>query len=171
MPSKSKTKGNNWELDLCKILSTIFGGSFTRVPNSGAFTGGKHFSRRASLSETQNKIYKGDIITPDHMPKLMVEAKSYADFRFHQLIIPGELKQLDVWIDQVNQASDPGDVSLICFKINRRGSFIAVPEWIAKNCTFTNHSRYISPFGNHYLTEMVSFLNENKDVVMKLSSK
>ena len=89
MTAKSKIKGNAGERELCKLLSEIFLGSFVRVPNSGANVGGKNVHRRASLSTTQDRAFRGDIIPPDHLPKLIIESKSYKSFPFHQLLQPG----------------------------------------------------------------------------------
>ena len=44
MTSKSKSKGKSWERDVCVFLSKLYNDSFIRVPNSGAYTGGKNES-------------------------------------------------------------------------------------------------------------------------------
>ena len=45
MTSKSKSKGKSWERDVCVFLSKLYNDSFIRVPNSGAYTGGKKIGR------------------------------------------------------------------------------------------------------------------------------
>ena len=70
MTAKSKIKGNAGERELCKLLSEIFLGSFVRVPNSGANVGGKNVHRRASLSTTQDRAFRGDIIPPRSSPEI-----------------------------------------------------------------------------------------------------
>src|SRR5690606_18510619 len=97
-------------------LSELFGGSFIRSANSGAFIGGKNAARKSNLSEGQIKGLKGDIVPPDDMPRLVLEAKFYADFRFHQLLQPGPQPVLDEWIAQAMDAIDEGDLWFVCFK-------------------------------------------------------
>lgn len=163
----SKRKGNAGELELCKKLMAIFGGSFIRVPNSGAFTGGKNAFRKEILSETQNRTSKGDIIPPDHMPKLVLEAKFYKDFRFHQLLQPGPCAQLDEWIDQAMDAVDDGDVWFVCFKINLRGWYIAVPVEGSETYFFENHCRYTGDYGTFLVTSAIEFFTQNRDVLLR----
>lgn len=170
MPSKSKNKGSGYERELCKYLGEVFGGSFTRVPNSGAMTGGKNSFRRTSLSDTQNRIYRGDIITPDHLPKLVLEAKFYAEFRFHQLLQPGPMPQLDEWIGQCQDAIDEGDLWLICFKINLRGSYVAVSEEFCDGFTFGNHAVYENEIGRFRVTDLKDFFSRNRDAILKKSA-
>ena len=49
--NKSKTKGKTWERDVVLFLSELYKQSFIRVPNSGAYVGGKNEYRKAYLSE------------------------------------------------------------------------------------------------------------------------
>ena len=65
MSSKSKTKGNNFEREISTYLSDLYGLSFLRVPNSGAYVGGLNAQRRATLAAGQIKTFRGDIIPPD----------------------------------------------------------------------------------------------------------
>jgi len=125
MTSKSKVKGNAFERDICKYLISAYGGSFTRVPDSGAFTGGKNAHRRSTLSEGQIRAHKGDIIPPDEWVKFNCECKSYASFPFHRLLFNGPVPQLEGWLEQLMEASDPGDFDVLFFKITRIGKFIA----------------------------------------------
>ncbi|RYD65948.1 MAG: hypothetical protein EOP83_06240 [Verrucomicrobiaceae bacterium] len=168
--SKSKNKGSGYERDLCKFLGGVFNGSFIRSANSGAFVGGFNAARKAKLSDTQIRGQKGDLISPDHMPKLVIEAKFYGEFRFHQLIQPGAVPQLDEWIAQCLDASDEHDLWLICFKINLRGSFVVVPSKHAAEFTFGNHSVYNSEHGRFFVTEMTEFFTTNREAVLRLSA-
>lgn len=77
MASSAKQKGNSWEREICKFLGETLGGNFQRVPNSGAYIGGKNVHRKASLEVGQARAAKGDIIPPDALPKLNLEAKNY----------------------------------------------------------------------------------------------
>lgn len=72
----SKNKGKSWERDICKFLGNTLGGSFIRVPNSGAFIGGSNASRKVMLSDGQVRQAKGDIVPPDELIKLNIEAKT-----------------------------------------------------------------------------------------------
>ena len=119
MPSKSKNKGNGFERVIAHELTDVFGYNFERVPNSGAFVGGKNNTRYNNLSKSQQLIYEGDILVPDELAHMKIECKNYKDFAFHQLLT--ENKQLDSWIEQA--VSDEKTWFLI-YKINRRGTFV-----------------------------------------------
>jgi hypothetical protein len=168
MPSKSKNKGNRGEAELAKILGNIFTGNFARVPNSGAMVGGLNAYRKHTLSQIQNRIYRGDLIPPDHMPKFVVESKNYDEFRFHQLMSPGKCLLLDEWISQTIDCIDPGDAWFVCFKITRISWFCAVPIF-DQNYVFNNYSVYNSVHGKFHITELNDFFETNKDKIMELS--
>lgn len=163
--SKSKTKGNAGELQLCKLLGNIFEGSFIRSPNSGAYIGGKNVFRKATLSVQQAANRKGDVVPPDFLPKLVLECKSYSEFRFHQLIQPGACAQLDEWVQQMLDVIDPGDEWFVVFKINRMGWFVVVPEIASDGYVFGSHARYEGPLGAFRVTELESFFRANKALV------
>lgn len=170
MPSKSKNKGNRGETELAALLSSIFDGHFARVPNSGAMIGGKNNVRKATLSDTQNRIYRGDLIPPDHMLGFVCESKNYAEFRFHQLMTPGPCPQLDEWIGQTLDCVEPGDAWFVCFKIVRTAWFVAVPE-LGQGYVYGNSCRYAGRHGSVQVTELTGFFRENKDRVMWCSSR
>ena len=67
-------------------------------------------ARKAALSAGQTVVMKGDIVPPDHLPRLVLECKSYKEFRFHQLMQPGRMPQLDQWAEQCRAVVDPADV-------------------------------------------------------------
>lgn len=167
----SKAKGNSGELELCKKLKAIFNGSFIRVPNSGAFTGGKNAFRKEVLSENQTRSSKGDIIPPDFMPKLVLEVKWYKDFLFHQLLQPGPCPQLDEWIGQAMDAVDSGDVWYVAFKINRRGWYIAIPHEGSSVYTFKNSCDYAGDHGRFIVTDCLGFFEDNRDIVLSLTKR
>jgi hypothetical protein len=100
MPSKAKTKGSQFERELAKYLSDLYGESFVRIPNSGAYIGGLNTHRKTNLSENQIKSFKGDIVPPDSWVNFNAEAKNYNDFPFHQ-VVTGKCKQLETWLDQL----------------------------------------------------------------------
>lgn len=168
MPSNRKEKGNRGERELSKLLSPLFGGNFARVPTSGAMVGGKNAFRRETLSDTQNKIFKGDLIPPDHMPHCVLECKSYKDFLFHQLITPNACPQLDEWIQQTLECVDEGDCWFVCIKITRLGWFICVPDSI--DYQFGNYARYSGTLGTFRITGMNEFFKTNREMVLRLSA-
>lgn len=127
MPSKSKSKGNAWELDVAKFLSETYGESFLRVPSSGAFVGGKNTHRKSSLDQGQLSSKKGDIHPPMAWKYFNIECKSYADFPFHQLWY-ADVKILDAWIQQQKDVEDVGDLNLILIKISRKEKWVVYPD-------------------------------------------
>ena len=127
MPSKSKAKGNSWELEVAKFLSSTYNESFLRVPSSGAFVGGKNNFRKASLDQSQLQSKKGDIHPPDAWTHFNMECKSYKDFPFHQLWY-ADVKILDSWIQQQHEVEDEGDLNLILIKISRKDKWVVYPQ-------------------------------------------
>ena len=128
MSNKSKNKGKSWERDVCNFLSELYDDSFIRVPNSGAFVGGKNEFRKEYLSDEQIKLSRGDIIPPLHYPFFLAECKNYAEFPFHSLFSKSTIPLLDTWIDQVeHDVTSPNDLWLLFIKITRKGSYILYP--------------------------------------------
>jgi hypothetical protein len=125
MSNKSKNKGKSWERDVCNFLSKLYDDSFIRVPNSGAFVGGKNEFRKETLSEEQIKLSRGDIIPPLHYPYFLAECKNYAEFPFHSLISKTSIPLLDTWIDQVeHDVTNKNDLWLLFIKITRKGQYV-----------------------------------------------
>lgn len=172
MTGKAKIKGNSWENQLAKFLRILFQGSFIRVPNSGAFIGGKNAHRRDSMSDNQILAAKGDLQTPDFMPKLVLECKFYADFPWHSLLTPGYVLQLDAWIKQTKECIQEEDLWMVAFKINRRGSFICFDYDVAIDNKFVlgNHSVYTNADGKYVITDLEEMFTANKDIILKLSA-
>ena len=90
-----------------------------------------------------------------------------ADFPWH-LVLTGECKQLDTWLDQLLDVEDEGDLNLLFMKFNRKGQYVAVQgklAWVADNCIF-----YSSPkHGDWVLMEFTSFFKLNKDLIKTYS--
>lgn len=126
MPSKSKAKGNAWELDVSKFLTDTYGETFIRIPSSGAFVGGKNNARKEILGEAQLQSKKGDIHPPMDWKHWNIECKSYGDFPFHQLWT-SDVKILDAWIQQQKDVEDAGDLNLILVKISRKDKWVIYP--------------------------------------------
>lgn len=174
MTSKAKQKGNAWEREICVFLGETLGGNFQRVPNSGAYMGGKNVFRKATMSDTQMRAAKGDIIPPDDLPNLNLEAKNYADIAFHQ-ILDGACKQLDAWIDQTEEPADPTDISFTIFKITRKGSWVAFKASNLEHFDMTGLSyvTYRKSFNTEQACDYVivtheAFFTQNKAAVRKL---
>lgn len=127
MPSKSKAKGNAWELEVAKFLSETYNESFLRVPSSGAFVGGKNNFRKSTIDKAQLQSKKGDIHPPMGWNHFNLECKSYADFPFHQLWYT-DVKILDSWIAQQKDVEDEGDLNLILIKISRKEKWVVYPQ-------------------------------------------
>jgi hypothetical protein len=126
MPSKSKTKGNSWELEVAKFLSETYNESFLRIPSSGAFVGGKNNFRKATIDAAQLQGKKGDIHPPAAWTHWNIECKNFADFPFHQLWY-ADVKILDSWIAQQKEVEDEGDLNLILIKISRKEKWVVYP--------------------------------------------
>ena len=163
MPSKQKAKGNAFERQIADHLSAIYELNFERVPNSGAFTGGKNITRYNTLSESQKLIYDGDILVPEELRNIKIECKSYKDFGFHQLLT--ENKLLDSWIDQ---AKVDFKIWFLIFKINRRGTFVVFDRTVWKTVKYSGC--YVNYKGN-YIIPMEGFFETNKVRIRKLSDK
>ena len=82
MTSPQKAKGNNFERDVAKHLSTVFGLNFTRVPTSGAMTGGMNAAVLERLSGSQKLLLEGDLIPPDELYNMKIECKTRKTFSF-----------------------------------------------------------------------------------------
>ena len=167
MGKQSKVKGDVGERELARILSAHLGGSFIRTPGSGSYVGGSNTTRKLNMSVTQVASRRGDLTPPDHLPGLVIESKAYADFRFHQLMTPGGCSQLDGWLAQTVASGEPGDLCLTCFKIVRRGWWVAVPDhaW-----TVGSHARYHGPDGVVVVTGLEGWLRDNAGLIAGLAS-
>lgn len=162
MTSPQKSKGNSFERYIAKHLSDIFELNFERVPNSGAFTGGKNISRYSKLTEAQKLIYDGDILMPEELGNIKIECKSYKDFAFHNILKSNST--LDDWIEQ---AKVDFKIWLLIFKINNRGSYIVFDKNTWKSVVYSdNYANYKS----NYIIPLDGFFERNKKILLKLSS-
>ena len=166
MPSKSKNKGSSFERDIAKRLSDLFGESFIRVTNSGAYIGGKNTARKDTLSEAQIRHSKGDIVPGPSFGRMNAEAKNYADFPFHQLFT-GSCRQLDGWIEQMLEVADEGDFNILFMKFTRKGTYVVVPHnqnWDPTLSSFTYRSRQQV----WQIFDLEQFLNKNRESIAAL---
>ena len=165
--SKSKNKGNTWERTLAKFLSDTHQASFIRAPHSGAYIGGTNSFRKATLDQSQVKSFKGDIVPPENWTYFNAEAKSYADFPFHQLYT-GTIPILEKWIGQLLEVANDGDFNVLLMKFNRKGSYIACQQTPSLTLN-PNYSTYISPtYGPWIIQDFESFWNANSKEIEKI---
>ena len=163
---KSKNKGKSYERDIANFLTELYDESFTRVPYSGAFVGGQNIVRTETLSEDQTRGYKGDIHPGPSFPKLVIEAKNYGEFPWHNLALRKPIVMLDDWIQQAKDACEPDDKWLLCVKITRQGQFVL---W--DPAMWQIPLQYAGPFYEDYIyREFDSFWKEHKDCVKELST-
>jgi hypothetical protein len=170
--SASKRKGSSWERDIANHLSELYKEKFIRVQNSGAFVGGKNASRKQTLDEGQIRSLKGDIVPPSSWIHFNCEAKSYADFPFHQLF-QGHVKILETWIDQCMEVADQDDVNLLIMKFNRKGKYVAIQlQKDYEKLTFQHNLIYNSiNHGNWAFVDYDSFWQNNAAIIKKFSQK
>lgn len=163
MPSPQKTKGSGFEREIAKFLSEKYDESFIRAPGSGAYVGGKNQVRKEVLHEGQIRSFKGDIVPGHSFSKMNAECKFYADFPFH-LLLTGECKQLDSWLDQLLDVEDEGDMNILFMKFNRIGRFVVVQpklSWITDNFIFYASKKY----GDWIIVEFNNFFEHNAGLV------
>ncbi len=163
----SKAKGSRGELELCRILGGLLGGAFLRAPGSGAFVGGKNAARKVVMSEAHVRTSKADIVPPDHLPRMVVESKFYAEFPFHLLLRAGPIPLLDSWLAQTLDAADAGDAAFLAFKINGKSWFVGVPEAEAWHYVWANHARYSGASGDWRLADLGVFFSNNREAVLR----
>lgn len=166
MANKSKNKGKAFERQVAKFLSEVFQLNFERVPNSGAFIGGKNQFRKEKLSEEQQLLMDGDIITPSELSHVSLECKSYKSFRWHLLYEDGGENQLNTWIDQVSNTSKP--LWFLCFKINNQGEFVVFDT--IHDQFYLSSPYMIYHYNNHqyYIVNMKNFFKDKKDKILEL---
>lgn len=123
MPSASKSKGNRGEREVADRLCKIFNLNFERVPNSGAFVGGKNSGRLARLSKSQQLLTEGDLIVPEELHHVKIECKTYKDFSWKSLFSTN--KQLEGWIEQ---SEDTNKLWFLTFKINYCNTCVVFSE-------------------------------------------
>lgn len=170
MPSASKIKGSSFEREIAKYLTDTYKSSFIRNNSgSGAYVGGKNNIRKLSLTESQIRHSKGDIVPPEDFPRFNAEAKFYSDFAFHQLLTTNSI--IESWLEQLINASDDSDLNILFMKFNRKGRYVAVQTihpWIV---TKTSYVRYVSiKHGEWLIYSFENFFKLNTEILKTLSS-
>jgi len=167
MTSPQKAKGSGFEREVAKFLSDLYGESFIRAPGSGAYIGGKNQHRTTVLHEGQVRSFKGDIVPGQSFSKMNIECKFYADFPFH-LLLTGDCKVLNTWIEQLMDVTEKGDVNLLFMKFNRKGRYVAVQcgsTWITDNFVYYSSSK----FGDWLIVEFDDFFKHNSTLLKTYS--
>ena len=158
MPSKTWKK---WERDVANLLKSLYGEHSMRVPNSGAFTGGKNAHRLDEMSEAQKRIFDGDVVTPYSICNWKIECKDYVSFDFHQLW--KENRQLDSWIKQV----EDGTLWFLVMKIKRKVKLILFREELFAHLDVgDNFFRYKA----YLICNYDGFFEKNKDILIELNN-
>lgn len=168
MPSPQKQKGSGFEREIAKFLTETYGESFIRAPGSGAYVGGKNQVRKEILHEGQIRSFKGDVVPGQSFKKMNIECKFYADFPFH-LILTGECKVLDGWLDQLMDVADPDDINILFMKFNRKGRYVCVQSkltWVSDNFIYYTSKE----FGDWTIFEFDSFFKFNTDILKQYST-
>ena len=168
MVSPQKAKGSGFEREIAKYLSDTYGESFIRAPGSGAYVGGKNQTRKEILHEGQIRSFKGDVVPGQSFKRMNIECKFYSDFPFH-LVLTGDCKVLDGWINQLMDVSDVNDVNILFMKFNRKGRYVCVQSkltWISDNFMY-----YTSQLYNDWMIfEFDSFFRHNTDLLKTYST-
>lgn len=168
MVSPQKQKGSSFEREIATFLSNTYNESFIRVPGSGAYVGGKNQTRKEFLHEGQIRSFKGDIVPGENFSLLNIECKSYKDFPFH-LLLSGECKILNTWLDQLMTVSEKNDLNILFMKFNRKGKYICVQTkltWVTDNFYYYTSKEK----GDWLIIEFEQFWKHNKDLVKTYSS-
>lgn len=124
-----KKKGNRFELEVAKDLSSRFKDTFRRVPQSGAIVGGLNKIYNEGLRTDAQEIFAGDIISPQWFP-FCIEAKNYANTpKMVNLLSIGD-KDLDKWIKQSKMSAQTANKDwILIFKITEgRKSFACLDQ-------------------------------------------
>ena len=163
MPSPQKAKGNAFERDTAKHLSDVFGLNFTRVPTSGAMTGGMNAAILERLSGSQKLLLEGDLIPPDELRNMKIECKTRKVFSFAKMFT--ENKELDDWIEQA-RARDK--VWFLIFKINNQGKYVCFTRNVFKTCHELVGSNYMIYKKYYYVVPMEGFFEKYHGHLLRL---
>ena len=95
----------------------------------------------------------------------MIEAKNYGEFRWNQLALGQQVKQLDEWIGQAEDSCEDKDKWLLCVKITRQGEFVL---WDPTRFTSLD---YDLTYGKYCYIEASKFWKANSDKIKEQSKK
>lgn len=182
MASKSKAKGSRFEYTIRDLLNKTYDTKeFARTPGSGSIMGRSNFAKREGMSDAAKDTLSADLICPSWFP-YSIEAKNYADKPTYPTIIYSYDTTLDGWLGEtLFDAINFGKVPMLFFNTTRKGSFIAVPEIIAKHLTlgnylvyrdfriigmaaFADNSTVFKEKGTQLLAEVITWMSESAHV-------
>ncbi len=167
MPSPQKAKGSGFEREVAKFLSEKYGESFIRAPGSGAYVGGSNQSRTQFLHEGQIRSFKGDVVPGQSFSKMNIECKFYSDFPFN-LVLTGNCKVLDGWIEQLMAVSEKDDLNLLIMKFNRKGRFVCVQSkltWVTDQFLYYTSNKH----NDWLIIEFDHFWKHNTELIKAYS--
>lgn len=143
MASKSKAKGSRFEYTIRDMLNRMYDSKeFARTPGSGSIMGRSNFAKREGMSDAAKDTLSADLICPSWFP-YSIEAKNYADKPTYSTIIHSYDATLDGWLGEaLFDAKNFNKIPLLFFNTTRKGSFIAVPEVLAKHLKLGNYLVY-----------------------------
>jgi len=153
--NNNKNKGKSYERSLAKHLTKVFGFNFERVPNSGAFVGGKNIFRAEKLSQNQLLSSSGDIMTPVELAHVDFECKFYKELAFNSLFTNCEV--LNKWLTQASCTVKP--LWFLCFKINHKGEYLAFEKKHTK--LLDNLDTYMIYKNAYVVTSLDKFFEQN----------
>lgn len=163
MPSRSKTKGNKFENDICKLFNNVYETQeFYRTPSSGAIMGRTNWGKRQGLAEGVKRTLGSDIIVPDWF-KFAVECKHYKDTpAYHNLIKNTGDPTVDHWIgevmyDAINLNLHP----MLIFKTDRKGMYFTLPAYFIH--ALENADIYLK-YGTFIIVDGKTYENHAHDI-------
>jgi len=159
--NNNKNKGKSYERQLAKQLTEIFGFNFERVPNSGAFIGGKNIVRAAKLSNNQLLAASGDIMTPDELSHVDFECKFYKELAFSSLFDNCEI--LNKWVEQARHTVKT--IWFLCIKINHKGEFIVFDKKHTK--LYNDTDTFLTYRNNNIFIKGEGFFLKNKQLIIE----
>lgn len=182
MASKSKAKGSRFEYAIRDMLNRMYDSKeFARTPGSGSIMGRSNFAKREGMSDAAKDTLSADLICPSWFP-YSIEAKNYADKPTYSTIIHSYDTTLDGWLGEaLFDAKNFNKIPLLFFNTTRKGSFVAIPEIVAKHLKMGNHlvyreyriismtqfeanSEILKVKGNELLDEVVKWMAESEHV-------
>lgn len=165
---KSKTKGNNGERELCKILEEYLGGSWVKTPSSGAFLGGSNKYRAKKLDESQIHTFRADIITPENLTKLVIESKNYSELPLHNMKRNSGIPIVNSWIKDLEHDAGDDNFAWICYKLKNKGWFIGFRYEDLQNYKLNNYLFYNSGEKPYVFTDLKEFLQNNSQKINEI---
>lgn len=182
MASKSKAKGSRFEYAIRDMLNRMYDSKeFARTPGSGSIMGRSNFAKREGMSDAAKDTLSADLICPSWFP-YSIEAKNYADKPTYSTIIHSYDATLDGWLGEaLFDAKNFNKIPLLFFNTTRKGSFVAIPEIVAKHLVMGNYlvyreyriismtqfeanSEILKVKGNELLGDVIKWMTESQHV-------